>query len=177
MTYFLAKALHIIGFVTWFAGLFYVVRLFIYWVESAEQPEPARSILQKQLSIMSRRLWYGITWPAMIGTLAFGSWLLAQYQNFSLGWIHAKLSLVLVLVAYHLTCGRIYRSLAAGHCTWSSTGLRIWNEVATLLLVSLVFVAVFKTMLDTVWAIGALILLAGILALAIRVYRLRRGAT
>ncbi|HVF96269.1 MAG TPA: CopD family protein, partial [Flavisolibacter sp.] len=66
------KALHIIFIVTWFAGMFYIVRLFIYNTEAAEKPEPEKSILQKQFSIMSKRLWFGITWPSAVMTLVFG---------------------------------------------------------------------------------------------------------
>ena len=68
------KALHIIFVVTWFAGLFYIVRLFIYHSEAESKPEPERSILQKQYKLMEKRLWYGITWPSMILTITFGSW-------------------------------------------------------------------------------------------------------
>ena len=75
----LAKALHIIGFVCWFAGLFYIIRLFIYRVEARERDADARAILEEQLAIMSRRLWFGITWPAMILTLGCGARLLYQY--------------------------------------------------------------------------------------------------
>ncbi len=70
------KPLHVIFIVTWFAGLFYIVRLFIYHTEAETKPEPEKSILQTQYKLMEKRLWYGITWPSMILTLVFGSWLL-----------------------------------------------------------------------------------------------------
>ena len=79
MTYQLAKALHVIGFVSWFAGLFYIVRLFIYQVEAARGPNAAALVPQFQL--MQRRLWYGITWPAMVFTWAAGLWLAMQYAG------------------------------------------------------------------------------------------------
>ena len=67
-------SLHIIFIVTWFAGLFYIVRLFIYHTEAEAKPEPEKSILQNQYKIMEKRLWYGITWPSLVLTLIFGPW-------------------------------------------------------------------------------------------------------
>src|SRR5690606_34717573 len=89
------KALHIIFVVTWFAGLFYIVRLFIYQVEALEKPEPERGILGKQLNLMARRLWWGITWPSAILTLVFGIWVLSQRWGYlEMGFMHAKLGFV-----------------------------------------------------------------------------------
>lgn len=142
MTYGIVKALHIIGFTCWFAGLFYVVRLFIYNTEAREQEGTEK--LVEQLSLMQRRLWRGITTPAMWFTLVFGLWLAHLYGQLS-GWLVLKLGLVGVLVGYHLFLGRIHQSILAGTSTWKSKTLRMINEVATLLLVAIVFVAVLKT--------------------------------
>ncbi len=169
-TYPLAKALHIIGFVSWFAGLFYIIRLFIYRVEAQSKSETERDILEAQLAIMSRRLWFGITWPAMIFTLGCGTWLLVQYGLYSMPWVHMKLTLVALLVGYHLITHRIYRQLRAHTCRWSSKGLRIWNEVATLLLLAIVFVAVFKESLHALWATFGFIGFAMVLMIGIKVY-------
>lgn len=174
MFYLIAKALHVIGFVSWFAGLFYIPRLYIYDVEAEDRDPTARRVLQDQLRVMQRRLWYGITWPAMILTLTFGLWMvgLRLSDGIPLGaWLHVKLTLVAGLVVYHLLCGRIRKQLAAGTCRWTSQGLRMWNEVATLFLVAIVFIAVLKSLLSALWAVVGLVLFAAALMVAIRVYR------
>jgi putative membrane protein len=166
----LAKALHIVGFVSWFAGLFYIIRLFIYRVEAKERDPETGRILEEQLAIMTRRLWFGITWPAMIFTLGCGFWLLYQYGLWNQPWVHVKLTLIAILVAYHLVSHSIYKQLKDQRCTWSSKGLRIWNEVATLLLVAIVFVAVFKQGLDALWATVGFFVFAIVLMIAIKSY-------
>jgi putative membrane protein len=176
--YLLAKGLHVVGFVSWFSGLFYIVRLFIYHVEAADRPEPERGILSRQFTIMERRLWYAITVPAMVMTLVFGSALAFFYVRMSEGfshvpWLHVKLFLVAALVGYHLICGRIRRQLAAGTCRWTSPRLRQWNEVATLLLVAIVMIAVFKSLFSALWGTLALVALGVVLAVAIKLVRAR----
>ena len=137
------KALHIIFFTAWFAGLFYVVRLFIYNTEARATNEPGQAPLVEQLSVMQRRLWFGITWPAMVGTGFFGGGLGSLY-GFQAPWLLAKLAMVAGLVGYHLLCGSIHKGILAGTSSWTSNRLRMLNEVATLFLVSIVFLAVFK---------------------------------
>ena len=127
--YLFAKALHVVGFVSWFAGLFYIVRLFIYHVEAAARPEPERSLLHAQFTLMERRLWLAITVPAMVITVVFGGCLAYTYLSAvapgdGAAWLLVKLGLVAVLLAYHLLCGRIRKQLAAGTCTWTSPQLR-----------------------------------------------------
>ncbi|MBL4636676.1 MAG: CopD family protein [Kofleriaceae bacterium] len=174
--YLLAKALHVIGFVCWFAGLFYVVRLFIYQVEASEQEGEGYRMVEAQLKIMTRRLWFGITWPSLIATVGFGTWLLIQYGLFSLPWVHIKLTLVGILVIYHFFTHRIYRQLNAGTCQWTSKSLRLWNEVATLLLVAIVFVAVFKQGMDAVWGTVGFFGFAALLMIGIKTYgKIRKG--
>src|SRR5215217_2199937 len=98
------KALHIIFIVTWFSGMFYIVRLFIYNTEANEKPEPERSILQRQFTIMIKRLWLGITWPSAIITLILGPTLWYQLLHFNLvSWLTVKLCFVAGLYAYQLT--------------------------------------------------------------------------
>ena len=144
MTYAIVKALHIIGFTCWFAGLFYVVRLFIYPTEAREEAGAER--LVEQLSLMQRRLWSGITTPAMVATVFFGSWLAFLYGTLST-WLVVKLVLIALLLGYHHLLGRIHKELLAGTSTWSGRSLRMVNEVATLFLVAIVFVAVLKNAL------------------------------
>jgi len=144
-SYFWAKALHLVSVVSWFAGLFYIGRLYIYHAEALQKSEPDRSILVAQFSLMERRLWRAITTPAMIGTLVFGLWLIhaAPWPILSQPWFHAKLALLVVLFGYHGYCGRLRRELETG-ASRPLKFYRFWNETATVLLFSIVFTAVFK---------------------------------
>ncbi len=166
------KALHIIFIVTWFAGLFYIVRLFIYHTEALEDSEPKRSILSKQFQIMSKRLWLGITWPSAVLTLILGVSLL-YYKSYYLemSFMHAKLGFVLLLYIYHFCCHVLYKQLQNEVVKYSSTQLRIWNEVATILLVAIVFLIVLQSTLDMVWGLVGLVLFSILIMLAIRVYK------
>src|SRR6516165_10568849 len=105
------KALHIIFIVTWFSGLFYIVRLFIYNTEAEEKEESQKKILQSQFQIMIRRLWLGITWPSAILTLIFGSWMWCLLGSLP-EWLTIKLIFVVVLYLYHLSLHSIYRQQA-----------------------------------------------------------------
>jgi putative membrane protein len=177
MSFFYLKALHIIFVVTWFAGLFYIVRLFIYHREAMDKDEPEKSILIDQFSIMQKRLWYGITWPSAILTLIFGPSLLPSFMPLKGEyWLHAKLLLVFFLFLYHLQCGRIFKSLQRGETHWTSMKLRLWNELATLFLVAIVFLVILKDMASMGWAILGLIVFAGVLMLGIRFYRKLRSS-
>lgn len=170
MSFFYVKALHIIFVVTWFAGLFYIVRLFIYYAEAGEKPEPEKSILQKQLSMMQKRLWYGITWPSAVLTLIFGGTMLYLYGSIP-DWLVWKLCFVVGLYVYHFLCHRLFRQQQQGILKYNSTQLRIWNEVATLFLISIVFLVVLKSSLSMLWGILGLLLFSAVLMLAIRIYK------
>jgi putative membrane protein len=166
------KALHIIFVVTWFAGLFYIVRLFIYQTEALEREEPARSILSDQLGLMARRLWFGITWPSAILTLIFGSWILYEMSFYlSMGFMHLKLTFVFLLYVYHFLCHLLFKQLQGGIARYSSNQLRLWNEVATLFLVAIVFLIVLRNSLDMVYGLVGLVLFSLLLVLAIRIYK------
>lgn len=173
--FFYVKALHIIFVVTWFAGLFYIVRLFIYFAEAAEKTEPERTILQNQFRLMQKRLWYGITWPSAVLTLIFGPWMLYLYGTIP-GWLWLKIGFVAGLYLYHFSCQKIFNQQQKGILNYTSTQLRIWNEVATLFLVSIVFLVVLKNSLDFIWGILGLVLFAVLLMLAIRIYKKLRKA-
>ena len=177
MLYPLVKALHLIAMVAWFAGLFYLPRILIYSVEARELPPLERDALLAQLGIMGRRLWRGITWPAMIATLTFGLWLAVLYDGWSQPWLHTKLTLVACLVVYHLVCGRLRRAVASGEATWTSYRLRLWNEVATVLLIAIVLVATLKNAARS-WAVaGGVVAVIVALAVAVHTYRrVRRSA-
>lgn len=174
MTFFYIKALHIIFVVTWFCGLFYIGRLFIYNLEASEKPEPEKSILNKQFNIMIKRLWFGITWPSAILTLIFGIWLFCLYQSLP-GWLIAKLILVLFLYLYHFTLHNVFKQQNAGIFKYTSQQLRIWNEVATIFLVSIVFLVVIKQGISIFYGLLGLFLFIIILVIAIKIYKLYRS--
>lgn len=164
------KALHIIFIVTWFSGLFYIVRLFIYNTEAQEMEEPRRSILQGQFKVMIRRLWFGITWPSAVLTLIFGP--LMWYLLGSLpSWLIIKLIFVVGLYLYHFSLHNIYKQQTSGLFKYSSQQLRIWNEVATIFLFAIVFLAVVKQTMSLAWGLGGLASLIIILFAAIRIYK------
>jgi putative membrane protein len=134
------KALHIIFMVSWFAGLFYIVRLFIYHTEAQSKDALEKQILSKQFVEMEKKLWWIITTPAMLLTVLFGAWLLLINPYFlQQPWMHIKLGFVVLLLIYHFVCQNILFKLKNNQFSWSSNGLRIWNEVATLALVAIVF--------------------------------------
>jgi protoporphyrinogen IX oxidase len=178
--YFYIKALHIIFIVTWFAGMFYIVRLFIYNTEANEKGEPEKSILQKQFAIMIKRLWLGITWPSAILTLIFGPWVMFQgnWQNTLTEpggrWLLIKLFFVAGLYAYHFTLHKMYKQQLEGIFKYSSQKLRVWNEVATILLVAIVMLATVKQSLSFVWGLAGLIAFVVVLMSAIKIYKALR---
>lgn len=167
------KALHIIFVVSWFAALFYIVRLFIYATEAQSKDETAKPILTQQLLFMQKKLWYIIGWPAMIGTHIFGWWMFffntAYY--FSQPWMWLKLIAIVLLTLYHLQCQRILQQQKLGVFKYSSFKLRLLNELATLFLVSIVFLVVVKSTSGLAWGVLGLIAFAGVLMLAVYLYR------
>lgn len=175
MEYQYLKALHIIFVITWFAGLFYIVRLFIYHAEAEEKPEPEKSILQTQYKLMEKRLWYIITWPSMIITTCLGTYLMIAGGHYQMGWMHVKLVFIGLLILYHFGCHSIFLQVKNDEVKFSSMKLRIWNEVSTLLLFAIVFVAVLKSVSNWLYGVVGLILLAGILTLGIKIYKNRRS--
>jgi protoporphyrinogen IX oxidase len=172
--YFYLKALHIIFVVTWFAGLFYIVRLFIYNTEANQKSEPERTILQKQFSVMIRRLWMGITWPSAILTLILGPWVWSQLGALP-DWLMIKLAFVLGLYVYHFTLHSMYRQQLRGEFKYTSQQLRIWNEVATIFLVAIVMLATVKQSLSVVWGLVGLVAFIIVLMSAIKIYKAVRN--
>jgi putative membrane protein len=168
------KALHIIFVVTWFAGLFYMPRLFIYNTEAGDKPEAARIILREQFGIMMKRLWYGITWPSAILTLILGSttW---NLMHTTPTWLVIKLGFVAGLYAYHFSLHMIARQQLKGVFKYSSQQLRIWNEVATIFLLAIVMLAVVKNSISVVWGLCGLLLFILILMSAIKIYKIIRA--
>lgn len=176
MFYLYLKSIHIIFVVTWFAGLFYMPRLFIYDVEARSKAEPEKSILIAQFRIMQKRLWFGITWPSMILTLLLGSWIVsvADHIQWTDRWLMVKLGLVVGLVLYHLSLHYIFKQLGRDISRFSSNQLRIWNEFATLFLVAIVFLVELQNELDMLYGILGILGLIAVLMLAIKIYKNRR---
>ncbi len=172
MTFLYLKAVHIIFIVTWFAGLFYMPRLFVYVTEAHEKPEPEKSILLRQLKMMSSRLWYAITWPSAVITLVLGTLLIvndpAWLQH---GFMHVKLTLVFFLYLYHFSLHFLFKQLNRDIVKYSSQQLRFWNEVATLFLISIVFLIVLKSALSMVWGLAGLLVIIVLITLGIRMYK------
>tara|TARA_B100000767_G_scaffold37777_1_gene31808 strand:- start:3129 stop:3773 length:645 start_codon:yes stop_codon:yes gene_type:complete len=166
------KSLHLIFVITWFAGLFYIPRIFIYHVEAAKKLQPENNILTSQLKIMAKRLWFIITWPSAILAILFGSWLLiiAPYW-LEQSWMHAKLGFVVLLVVYHLKTHFIFKELQADKINYSSNFLRLWNEGATLILFAIVFLVLLKSTLNMAYGLLGLVGLAALLMLGIRLYK------
>lgn len=171
--YFYVKALHIIFIVTWFAGMFYIPRLFIYNTEAQDKSEPEKTILQQQFAIMIKRLWFGITWPSAILTLVFGTWMAYLYGSIP-EWLWIKVAFVVGLYAYHFTLHKIYIEEAKGIFRFTSQQLRIWNEVATIFLVAIVMLASVKQSISIVWGVLGLILFIIVLMGAIKIYKMLR---
>ena len=166
------KALHIIFVVSWFAGLFYIVRLFIYFAEAEEKEETAKSILQTQYKLMSKRLWYIITWPSAILASFFAFWMLYLEPSYLLmPWMHVKLSFVLALYFYHAGCHKIFVQQQKGIVKYTSFKLRIWNEVATILLFTIVFLVVLKSTISWIWGVVGIILFGVLMMLGIKLYK------
>lgn len=171
--YYYIKAIHIIFIVTWFSGMFYIPRLFIYNTESQEKSDPEKSILQKQFTIMIKRLWLGITWPSAILTVIFGGWMAYLYGSVP-EWLWVKLGFVAGLYAYHFTLQKLFSEQMNGKFRFSSQQLRVWNEVATIFLVAIVVLASVKQSISVAWGIVGLILFIIILMSGIKIYKLIR---
>ena len=172
--YLYLKALHIIFIVTWFAGLFYIVRLFIYNAEANEKPEPEKSILKNQFGIMIKRLWFGITWPSAIITLILGPLLIFINPAILDTWLWIKIGFVTGLYFYHHSLHVLYVQQKKDIFKYNSQQLRIWNEVATVFLISIVMIVVVRQGLSVVWSLLGLVLFVVLLMSGIKIYKLVR---
>jgi putative membrane protein len=132
------KSLHIVFMVTWFAGLFYLPRLFVYHA-LAEDVVSIRRFVE-----MERKLFWGIMTPGAVLTIAFGLWLWLGWFRDASGWVHVKIALVALLVGYHLWCLRLLRAFAAGRNTKSHIWYRWFNEVPVIVLIATVLLVVLK---------------------------------
>ncbi len=176
MEYLYLKSLHIIFITTWFAGLFYIIRLFIYYKEAEERPEVEKQILLKQYKLMIKRLWYIITWPSAVLATIFAIWLLVlQPAWLQTNWMLIKLGFVVALFAYHWSCQILYNQIEKGYLKYSSFALRIWNEIATIILFACVFLVVLKNSLGWIFGVLGIISVSVLLMLGIKLYKNIRG--
>ena len=166
------KSLHLIFVITWFAGLFYIPRLFVYQIEAFHKPSPEKEILGKQLKLMAKRLWYIITWPSAILATLFAIWLmlLAPYW-FQYGWMHVKLLFVALLFAYQYQTHIYFKQLQKDIVKKSSSFMRLWNEGATFILFAVVFLAILKNGINWIFGVIGLVVLGILIMLGYKIYK------
>lgn len=166
------KSLHLIFVITWFAGLFYIVRLFVYQIEASEMPSPEKEILQKQYKIMTYRLWYIITWPSAILATIFALSLLNLNPAFlEMPWMQVKLGFVVALFFYHFKCQSIYKELQNDQIKYSSNFMRLWNEGATIILFAVVFLVILKNAINWIYGVVGIVLFSVLIMLGFKFYK------
>ncbi len=167
------KSLHLIFVITWFAGLFYIIRLFVYQIEANEKEnQQEREILTRQLRLMAKRLWTIITWPSMILAVSFGVWLLILNASLiSQPWMHIKLIFVGILIAYHSYSHFIYKNLQSGNFKYRSNFMRLWNEGPTLILFAVVFLVMLRNELNWIFGVVGLFALLLLLMSGYKLYK------
>ena len=171
------KALHLIFVITWFAGLFYIPRLFIYHIEANAKPQIEKEILIKQFKIMTKRLWLIITWPSAILATGFAIVLFVLNPGLiNFDWMKVKLVFVIILWLYHIKTDFIYKELQNDVINYSSNFMRYWNEGATIILFAVIFLITLKSATNWIFGILAIIFLSIILILGIKLYKkIRNG--
>jgi len=166
------KSLHLIFVITWFAGLFYIVRLFVYQIEANNKPSPEKEILLRQYKIMTYRLWYIITWPSAVLAVTFAVWLLILMPSWlQMPWMHVKLGFVALLIAYHIKCHLIYKELQNDVFNYSSNFMRLWNEGATIILFAVVFLVILKNEFNWIYGVIGIILFSVLIMLGFKFYK------
>jgi putative membrane protein len=169
------KSLHLIFVITWFAGLFYIVRLFVYQIEAADKCSPEKEILQKQYKIMAYRLWYIITWPSAILASIFAFWLLFFTDLgrawLLMPWMQVKLGFVFLLYLYQIKCQQIFRQLQNDEVKFSTNFMRLWNEGATIILFAVVFLVILKNAFNWIYGVIGIILFSVLIMLGFKFYK------
>ena len=172
MEYNYIKSLHLIFVITWFAGLFYIVRLFVYHAEAKLKEQPEQDILIKQYQLMQYRLWYIITWPSAVLASLFAFYLLYLNPNWlAQSWMHVKLAFVLLLYIYHLKCHQIFKQLQNDEVKHSSNFFRIWNEGATIILFAVVFLVILKSAINWIFGVVGIITFSILIMLGFKFYK------
>ncbi len=166
------KALHLIFIVTWFAGLFYIPRLFVYQIEAFYKPSPDKEILGKQLKLMTKRLWNIITWPSAILATLFAIWLIVlQPMWLEQSWMQVKLVFVALLVLYHLKTHQYYKQLQNDDVRKTSNFMRLWNEGATFILFAVVFLVILKSSINWIFGVVGIVVLGILIMLGFKLYK------
>ncbi|WP_299223971.1 CopD family protein [uncultured Psychroserpens sp.] len=170
------KALHVIFIITWFAGLFYIPRLFVYQIEAFHKPSPDKEILGKQLKLMAKRLWNIITWPSAVLATFFAIWLLIM-RPFLLEqtWMHVKLAFVVLLIIYHLKTQQFYKQLQKDQVKKTSNFMRLWNEGATFILFAVIFLVILKNAFNWVFGVIGIFVLGILVMLGFKLYKNMRS--
>ncbi len=174
MTYDHVKAIHIIFVTSWFAGLFYLPRLFVYHVEANAKPEMERGILQKEYMRMQKILFNAIMIPAMWLTVISGITMVYWVWWDSLaahGWLHLKLAFVVGLIIYHFFCRKLILELRQNKFRFTGFQLRLFNEIATIFLFAIVFLVVLKNSVDWIWGLVGLLTFAVVIMSAVRIVK------
>ncbi|WP_121906579.1 CopD family protein [Ulvibacter antarcticus] len=172
MEYNYIKSLHLIFVITWFAGLFYIVRLFVYQIEAFHKPSPDKEILGAQFKIMAKRLWTIITWPSMILAIGFAIWLIVLRPFYlSDAWMQVKLGFVFLLIIYHIKCHIIYKQLQNDIVKHSSNFMRLFNEGATIILFAIVFLVVLRNAVNWIYGVIGILLFSVLLMLGYKFYK------
>lgn len=173
--YLFFKSFHIIGFVAWFAGLFYLVRMFVYFAEADEQPEEMRKPWKNQLILMQERVYNIISTPAMFITLFFGIGMLVINPAWlSQSWMHLKLTLLVLMIIYHFLCKRIISQNKIGKNSFTPFQFRLINELPTLFLVSIVLLAVLKNIVNFMYLFTGVLAFGVLLFLSAKAYKNHR---
>ena len=166
------KSLHLIFVITWFAGLFYIVRLFVYQIEANDKPSPEKEILLTQYKIMTYRLWYIITWPSAVLATIFALWLLHLMPEWlQMPWMQVKFGFVVLLFAYHFKCHQIYKQLQNDEFKYSSNFMRLWNEGATIILFAVVFLVILKNAFNWIFGVVGIVLFSVLIMLGFKFYK------
>ncbi|WP_179009556.1 CopD family protein [Winogradskyella forsetii] len=166
------KSLHLIFVITWFAGLFYIPRLFVYQIEAFHKPSPEKEILGKQLKLMAKRLWFIITWPSAILATLFAIWLMILMPSWlHQGWMHVKLLFVLLLFIYHYKTHIYYKQLQKDEVKVTSNYMRIWNEGATFILFAVVFLVILKNSINWIFGVLGIVVLGILIMLGFKLYK------
>lgn len=172
MSYLIFKSIHIISVVTWFAGLFYMPRLFVYFAEANLKNNLEKNILQSQFKIMQRRLFFGITIPSSIVVFFMGMGLIHQFMPITdHPWLLLKLIFVLGLYGYQYFLYTIFKKQQNDTSSYTPMSLRIINEISTLFLVAIVFLVVVKNVLNMVYGLVGLFALIFVLMIGIKTYK------
>lgn len=172
MEYNYIKSLHLIFVITWFAGLFYIVRLFVYQIEAFHKPSPDKEILGNQFKIMTKRLWYIISWPSMLLAIGFAIWLLVLRPFYITdAWMQVKLGFVVLLILYHIKCHIIFKQLQNDVVKHSSNFMRLFNEGATMLLFAIVFLVVLKNAVNWIYGVVGILFFSVLIMLGYKFYK------